>query len=84
MDEAKNSFKKIQVVYKHSLPEKLEDLSNIVILNKTGRVTTLLIKGNVDETMERFKMENPILLEELPMTLEDVFVTTLGGEHNVS
>lgn len=84
MDEAKNSFKKIQVVYKHSFPEKLEDLSNIVILNKTGRVTTLLIKGNVDETMERFKMENPLLLEELPMTLEDVFVTTLGGEHNVS
>jgi ABC-2 type transport system ATP-binding protein len=29
-------------------------------------------------------MESPLLLEELPMTLEDIFISSLGGESHVS
>ncbi|MBH0169821.1 ABC transporter ATP-binding protein [Fictibacillus sp. 18YEL24] len=84
IEDAKSSFRKVQVVYKHSLPEKIEQLNNVHILNQTGRVYTLMIEGNIDATLEKMNSENPLLLEELPMTLEDIFISTLGGESHVS
>ncbi len=80
MDDAKQHYQKVQVVYKGEFPASIENLENIKIIKKIGRVTTLLIKGNVSETCELLQKEQPLLLEELPMTLEDIFVSALGGE----
>nr|EEK66042.1 ABC transporter, ATP-binding protein [Bacillus wiedmannii] len=84
LDDAKSRFAKIQVAYERSLPQKLENLSNIKILNQTGKVYTILIEGNVAATLEKFYKEQPILIEELTMSLEDVFVTTLEEDGYVS
>ncbi|ASI85179.1 MULTISPECIES: ABC transporter ATP-binding protein [Bacillus] len=84
LDDAKSRFVKIQVAYERSLPQKLENLSNIKILNQTGKVYTILIEGNVATTLEKFYKEQPILIEELTMSLEDVFVTTLEEDGYVS
>jgi ABC-2 type transport system ATP-binding protein len=84
IEEAKSSFRKVQAVYKHTLPEKIANLNNVTILSQTGRVYTLMIKGNIEETMEKMQQEQPLLLEELPMTLEDIFISSLGGESHVS
>ena len=59
------------------ITSKLENLSNIKILNQTGKVYTILIEGNVATTLEKFYKEQPILIEELTMSLEDVLHT--GG-----
>lgn len=84
IEDAKSSFRKVQAVYKHTLPEKIANLNNVSILSQTGRVYTLMIKGNIEETMEKMQQEQPLLLEELPMTLEDIFISSLGGESHVS
>jgi ABC-2 type transport system ATP-binding protein len=84
IEDAKSSFRKVQAVYKHSLPEKIANLNNVTILSQTGRVYTLMIKGNIEDTMEKMQQEHPLLLEELPMTLEDIFISSLGGESHVS
>ncbi|CJA57373.1 ABC transporter ATP-binding protein [Streptococcus pneumoniae] len=84
LDDAKSQFAKIQVAYERSLPQKLENLSNIKILNQTGKVYTILIEGNVATTLEKFYKEQPLLIEELTMSLEDVFVTTLEEDGYVS
>jgi ABC-2 type transport system ATP-binding protein len=84
IEDAKSSFRKVQAVYKHSLPEKVANLNNVTILSQTGRVYTLMIKGNIEATMEKMQQEQPLLLEELPMTLEDIFISSLGGESHVS
>ncbi|KYZ67734.1 ABC transporter ATP-binding protein [Bacillus sp. GZT] len=84
LDDTKSRFAKIQVAYERSLPQKLENLSNIKILNQTGKVYTILIEGNVATTLEKFYKEQPILIEELTMSLEDVFVTTLEEDEYVS
>lgn len=84
IEDAKSSFRKVQAVYKHSLPEKIANLNNVTILSQTGRVYTLMIKGNIEDTMEKMQQEHPLLLEELPMTLEDIFISSLGGESHDS
>ncbi|MBJ8029773.1 ABC transporter ATP-binding protein [Bacillus cereus group sp. N21] len=84
LDDTKSCYAKIQVAYERSLPQKLENLSNIKILNQTGKVYTILIEGNVAATLEKFHKEQPLLIEELTMSLEDVFVTTFEGDVYVS
>lgn len=81
MEDAKLYYKKVQVVFKENgIPEEIKNLSNIETLSQIGRVNTLLIKGNTDETVDRIKENHPLLLEELPMSLEDMFVSALGGD----
>jgi ABC-2 type transport system ATP-binding protein len=84
IEDAKSEYKKVQVVYSNSLPQSIIDLPNVSRLSQIGRVATLLIKGNVEETMEKLHQENPLFVEDLPMTLEDVFISSLGGESHVS
>lgn len=84
LDDTKSQFAKIQVAYERSLPQKLENLSNIKILNQTGKVYTILIEGNVAATLEKFYKEQPILIEELTMSLEDIFITTFEEDSHVS
>ncbi|MBE4909608.1 ABC transporter ATP-binding protein [Bacillus luteolus] len=80
MDNAKEHFKKVQVVFKGDYPEELGQLQNIVRINQIGRVHTLLIKGDTENTMNQLNTYQPILFEELPMTLEDMFISALGGD----
>lgn len=84
LDDVKTRFAKIQVAYERLLPQKLENLYNVKLLNQTGKVYTILIEGNVSATLEKFHKEQPLLLEELPMSLEDIFVTTFEGDSHVS
>ena len=84
LDDTKSRYAKIQVAYERSLPQKLENLSNVKVLQQTGKVYTVLIEGNVATTLEKFHKEQPLLLEELPMSLEDVFVTAFEEGSHVS
>ncbi|WP_028399531.1 ABC transporter ATP-binding protein [Ectobacillus panaciterrae] len=84
VEAVKNQYVKIQVAFERSLPQKLENLHNVTLLSQTGKVYTLLIQNHIEATLDKFRKEQPILLEELPMSLEDIFVTTLGGDIYVS
>jgi ABC-2 type transport system ATP-binding protein len=84
LDDTKNKYSKIQVAFQEFMPHALEYLDNIEILSQIGRVYTVLIRDHVEETLTKFKDKNPLLLEELPMSLEDIFITTLGGDDYVA
>ncbi|GGE54433.1 ABC transporter ATP-binding protein [Priestia taiwanensis] len=84
LGDMKNDYMKIQVAFEKSFPQKLEALSNVSILETTGRVHIVLIRGNAEETLYKFTKETPLLLDELPMTLEDLFEYNLGGNGHVS
>ncbi|GGE54464.1 ABC transporter ATP-binding protein [Priestia taiwanensis] len=84
LEDMKGNYVKVHAIFERSFPQKLEALSNVTILEQIGRVHTVLIKGNVEETLHKFRQETPIFLEEIPTTLEDVFVHSLGGKKDVS
>ncbi|HDX9626803.1 TPA: ABC transporter ATP-binding protein [Bacillus cereus] len=84
LEDTKSRYAKIQVAYERSLPQKLENLKHVKILNQTGKVYTILIEGNVAATLEKFHKEQPLLIEELTMSLEDIFITTFEEDSHVS
>ncbi|WP_128894971.1 ABC transporter ATP-binding protein [Longirhabdus pacifica] len=82
--DMKSHYKKVQVVFKKELPPSLQNANGIDVLNQTGRVYTLLLSGKLEKANEMIQSEQPLLFEELPMTLEDVFVSKLGGDGDVA
>ena len=58
-----------------ALPEDLQILHR----SATGRVQTLIIRGGVEEVTERLSVLQPLLLEALPLSLEEIFIYELGG-----
>jgi ABC-2 type transport system ATP-binding protein len=81
LDTMKNEYKKIQLAFAEKMPETLKD--EVEILDKTGKVYTVLIpRGNIP-LEEKISESMPLFYEELPMSLEDYFVAKLGGPNDV-
>ncbi len=59
----------------HTLPEGLE----IVHEQSTGRLRTLIIRGDADEIQSRLRESEPLFMDALPLTLEEIFIYELGG-----
>ncbi|WP_090400164.1 ABC transporter ATP-binding protein [Natribacillus halophilus] len=78
LDHLQERFKKWQVVYREHMPDFL--LNHLHILQQSGRVYTCLGEGDLDDLESQLKETEPLLYEELPLSLEDLFVAKLGSE----
>ena len=80
MEESTSQFYKLQVAFEAGLPKEFEEDPSISTFSKTGKVAIIIVKGNKADTIKRLENNNPLLLEELPLTLEDLFFIKDGGE----
>jgi len=80
LDELQTSISKIQIAFEDDelpqLPQGLEILHKI----STGRVHTLIIKGEQREAELKLATLHPLIMDVLPLTLEEIFIYELGGE----
>lgn len=73
ISDLKTSQFKVQVAYGYDYDESLFNNISYSHFKKTGSVTTMLVKGDKDETIRSLNALKPILLDVLPLTLEEVF-----------
>lgn len=64
---------KLQVAFNREYSEELFSDIPYIRLSKVGSVTNMIIKGGRDEAVARISALDPILLDVLPLTLEEVF-----------
>lgn len=57
------------------LPEGLD----IVHLSTTGRLYTLILRGNTAELTNILSTAQPLFMDVVPLTLEEIFIYELGG-----
>ena len=81
----KTSVFKVQISLKEDFDK--EKFNNLEILNfkKLGSVATIILKGNKDKAKEILENMNPVILDFLPVTLEEMFMyemEVLGYEFN--
>ncbi|MBQ1821630.1 MAG: ABC transporter ATP-binding protein [Clostridia bacterium] len=78
VEHLKTSLFKVQVAfsdeYDRSRFAGIESLS----FTKHGSVSSLIVRGDRDETEAKIKAMNPVLFEVLPLSLEEVFVYEMG------
>lgn len=79
IDSLKTNIFKIQIALKDSnFGEKDFDELNILSFKKTGSVATIIINGDKDETEKILRKKDPIILDFLALTLEEIFVYEMG------
>jgi len=69
----KTSQFKIQVAFNYEYTEELFKEIDVHNIKKIGSVTNMIVKGGREETVKRLEELKPIILEVLPLTLEEVF-----------
>ena len=73
---------KVQIAFKKDYDESLlKGLIEYTSFNKFGSISTMIIKGDKEETVAKLNSLKPVLLDVLPLTLEEVFtyeMTALG------
>jgi len=78
LTELQGSVSKIQVAFDQGLPTLPENIQVLHMAN-TGRVYTLIVKGNISQVSEQIASLNPMLMDVLPLTLEEIFIYEMGG-----
>ena len=78
LSDLQDNTVKLQVAYADEEPILPAEL-NILHSSHIGRVYTYIIRGNRDEIVSRMSITMPLLLEAIPLTLEEIFIYELGG-----
>ncbi len=81
LDEIKGDVHKIQIVFPTdtdtaSMLDRLRILEN----EKRGSLLTLIVRGQEKEIKDILSEGNPVFMESLPLSLEEIFITSTGVE----
>ena len=76
--ELQGSVSKIQVACQSGMP-KLPEHFQVLHMANTGRVYTMIVKGDPKEAEAALSYCNPTIVDVLPLTLEEIFIYEMGG-----
>ena len=80
LSELQGNVVKVQAVFPETelpqLPAELE----VLHATRVGRIHTLIIRGTSEQIVNRMSICSPLLLDVLPLTLEEIFIYEMGGE----
>jgi len=80
LDDMKSSVHKVQVAFNEEIiPKDLEKELNILNKSKMGKVYSIIVSGEKEKIVEAFNKYNPLIIDMLPLTLEEIFIYEMGG-----
>lgn len=80
LSELQGNISKIQVACQNGMPKLPKDYQ-VLHMSNTGRVYTLIVKGNPQEAAKALLEESnyAAIVDILPLTLEEIFIYEMGG-----
>lgn len=79
LSDLQDNTVKLQVAYKTAEAPTLPTELQILHRSQVGRVHTYIMRGSSEEICRRMQITDPVLLEAIPLTLEEIFIYELGG-----
>ena len=77
LDNLKTSMKKLQIIFKDTVPEGFENWSEFINVSKLGRSYNVITENYSKELVEKLKEQGVLFIEELDLTLEDMLIYTV-------
>ena len=77
LSELQENISKVQLALPDDRP--LPEGLNLVHETISGRLRTLILRGDPDETLQKLQECEPLFLDAVPLTLEEIFIYELGG-----
>ena len=78
LSDLQDNTVKLQVAYGGEEPELPAGL-NVLHKSHVGRVYTYILRGKREEITAQMSVTMPLLMEAIPLTLEEIFIYELGG-----
>lgn len=79
LSELQGGVSKIQIAFEGEMPALPDDLK-VLHQSRSGRVHTLIVRAAQGVASHELAKLQPILLDEIPLTLEEIFIYELGGD----
>ncbi|AKL94018.1 ABC-type multidrug transport system, ATpase component [Clostridium aceticum] len=79
LDNMKSDIHKLQVAFSEEVPKEFLEELEILHRSESGSVLLLIVKGEKEKLLSIVKKANPVILDLLPLTLEEIFIYELGG-----
>lgn len=79
LDDIKSDVHKLQVAFKDEISDELIRELAPMHISKYGSVTFMIVRGAREKIIEAAGRYSPVLLDILPLTLEEIFIYELGG-----
>lgn len=70
----KTSLFKVQVAFKEAFGQEVFEGCEVVRFTRQGSVALAIVRGERDAVLERLQAHGPLLVEILPLSLEEVFL----------
>ena len=81
LSDLQENIVKLQAVWKPGETPVLPRELAVLHTSNVGRVYTYIVRGTAAAVTERMGQFQPLMLEALPLSLEEIFIYELGGEH---
>ncbi len=78
LSDLQGSVSKLQVASTSGMP-KLPEHFQVLHMSNTGRVYTMIVKGDPKEAARALTESGTALVDILPLTLEEIFIYEMGG-----
>ena len=75
LEDMKLSVHKVQAVFPEPLTEAQLAPLELVSMKQSGRLQTMVLRGEREQVERRLQSFSPIFMEMLPLTLEEVFIS---------
>lgn len=79
LSDLQENIAKVQLALpdERPLPKDLKILHH----SSTGRLQTLIVRGKTEEITNQLATCEPLFMDVIPLSLEEIFIYELGGEH---
>lgn len=78
LSELQDNMVKLQVVFDESITEIPKEIP-VLHASSIGRVHTLIMRMSASEAEEKLRPYAPMMIDAVPLTLEEIFIYELGG-----
>ena len=83
MENLKTSYKKIQIAFKDDMSEEFKKEFNPYISKKHGKIYEIIINMDYALFETSVKKYQPLFVEHIDMTLEEIFLFKMGDDNHV-
>ena len=77
LDDLKLDLHRIQVAYEEFLPENALSELDIVNIKNNGKMYEVVVRGDIELAKIVLITYNPVFIETLPLTLEEIFISEM-------
>lgn len=79
LDDIKSDVHKLQLAFKGDMPAALLEELKPMHTSTIGSVHLVIARGSLESLREKVAAYEPVIVDILPLTLEEVFIYELGG-----